>query len=448
MNAKRLSLVTALGAFFFRRPAYFFRWAAGRVAKGYPDVRSSAKFGELRDSLPAAVRTWFDERWQADKPAGFRTVPLRGSVRHDGDILYLGTFKADAHKDLLALKKARPNARITALTLPGTFLPPASFVFDLCDRVVFLRTHAHLVEYVLSSDAKVLVFQGGDDQFALLASCIWPRRLVWQVRDTCLRTPREHLEDLQYERARFIAERSDAIVSFHAEEGWKNLENIRFRSPPVCIPPLCVPAIGPRERHAKLSAKDGALHLIYAGGVGPRNGTTSGKVTYTHAAFYDKFRSIAEQGIHMHVYSPHTDFYSEKYKDYFDLAESSPYFHIEKTLEFEELLDEYTRYDWAIMHVTWQPELLISGFDRPIQNGLMGAIQAQIPILVSPTAYGNAELVETHKRGLVVPEADIARLSRILAERADMPASCLERPLEPELLYDADRFGSIVLPAL
>ena len=147
----------------------------------------------------------------------------------------------------------------------------------------------------------------------------------------------------------------------------------------------------------------------------------------------------------MHVYSPHLDRETPEMKEYFDLARSSSHFHIHRALPFARLLDALTQYDWGMLHVTWQKEYLLPGFDRPVQNGLMQHIQAGLPVIVSPTAVGNAELVMSTGRGLVVDEKDMPSLRRILAERKDLLRHCNETPLEPELLYHAEAFGRAVL---
>lgn len=437
--------------FCVKHPVYFAEWLKMRLfpAKTYPDVRSTPEWKTFRDSMPGIVQTWLDEKWAKDQPKGSVLRPMHRDDRYKTDVIYTGTLKADAHKDLIALRKTRPDLHMTALYIWPDISRSRSFAFDIADRVIFLRTQAELVEFLLNADAQALVFQGGDDQVALLNCCIYPGRFVWQVRDTSLRTPKEYLPALPFERAKYIAERADGIISFHHESGWHELERregIHYRSAPVCIPPACVPEIDPPYRLKKLSASDGALHIIYAGGVGPVGGSPYETIVYTHADFYQKFKTIVEQGIHLHVYSPHTDKGPRPgYQEYFDLQKNSPYFHIEKSIPFADLLLEYTKYDWAIMHVTWQPEYLIPGFDRPIQNGLMGAVQARVPIIVSPTALGNAAFAHTSRRGVVIDERDIGNIRIILEENDAMRDECVNTPLEPELQYSSDAFARAVL---
>jgi len=373
-----------------------------------------------------------------------------GSLRYPKiftDVIYCGTFKPDAEKDLVALRKVRPGLHITALLSGLNVHPGKFFVFRLCDRVVFWNTHDELLQYLHSIKARALVFQGGDDHAIAPVVCQWPGRFVWQVRESHLRIPRKYLESAMYEQAVDIAERADAMVSFHRKEAWDSLRNaVHFRSMPQSIPPLCVPELGPKKRMRKLSGDDGEIHIIYASGLSPVGGVTSHGIHFTNGDLYTKFRSIVAQGIHLHVYAPPMDCYSTKYKEYFGLAQHSSYLHIERTIPFTQLLTEFTRYDWAILHVTWQLNLFNPGFEYPIQNGLMGPIQSGIPIIVSPTAKGNAELVERYKRGLVVVEEDISRLREILSEQAWLKEYCRDTPLEHDLLYDVEVFGRAVLP--
>ncbi|TSC59245.1 MAG: hypothetical protein Greene041619_81 [Candidatus Peregrinibacteria bacterium Greene0416_19] len=429
-----------------RHAAALFRIALADDAQ-YPDVQSLKEWQQFRENLPPVVQRWFDEQWKKDQKTGTALRPVRRH-RHLTDIVYLGSLKADAHKDLAALRQFGPRLRITVILFARSVPREQRFILQYADSIVSIGNQAELVEFLLSVDARAVVMQGGDDVPALLNTCMYPGRLVWQVRDTTLRIPREYLENLLYERAKYIAERADAIVSFHDESGWRNIAGfVRFRSPPCCIPPMCVLSIGPRRCIPKLSDADGEAHLVYAGGAGSRGGSRMGSVLFTHADFTDKFRVIAEQGIHLHLYSPHLKRENEANRDYFELQRACRYFHIEPVLPFEELLIAITRYDWGITHVTWQPEFLIPGFDRAVQNGLTQHIQAGLPVIVSPTAYGNADLVMRTHRGLVVAEADMPRLKQILLQSADLPRQCSERPLEPELLYDVHGFGKAVLPA-
>jgi|GEM_PF-4280418 len=445
---KRLVRLKIYLIFACRNPRLACQWLTRvlRAKRFYPDIFSADAFKTFRNQLTSDVLEFVDDRLNKDRPLDTQLRPL-SSVQIKTDVLYVGTFKADAYKDLAALRMYDSSIHITAVMLPTFFSPAKHRVFQLCDEVLFPQSMAEYVELLLSIQAKALVFQGGDDQLALLTSCLWPGRLVWQVRDVSLRAPRRYLNTLSFERARYIAERADAIISFHHTQGWKHLselEGIPYRSQPLCIPPGCMPSLGPHFRKTKLSTTDQALHIAYAGGVGPKGGTSYGPVTHTHADFYEKFKSIVDQGIHLHVYSPHLKTSSSKHKEYFELAKQSPFFHIEQPLDFEDLLLELTQYDWGIMHVTWQPELLITGFDWPIQNGLMQHIQARIPIIVSPTALGNADLIHRTKRGVVVDEKDIPQLRHILDSNAHLMDECLTRPFEQELLYDYAAFGKAV----
>lgn len=398
-----------------------------------------------------AYHPWFFVRWACSVCFPYRylqSIATRHRTSHSTDVIYCGTFKPDAQKDLIALRTFHSGLHITALLAGSSVHPGKFFTFRLCDRVVFWNSHDELLQQLRSTKATTLLFQGGDDHAMAPIVCQWSGRLVWQVRESHLRIPRQYVDREIYCKAVSMAERSDAMVSFHRKEAWEGWkDSVHFRSMPHSIPPLCIPEMGPKKRLQKLSEKDGEIHIIYAGGLNPVGGTVSHGILFTHADFYEKFRCIVEQGIHLHVYTPHTNYYSTGYKEYFDLARRSSYFHLEQTIPFEQLLVEFTRYDWAIMHVTWQLNLFNPGFEYPIQNGLMGPIQSGIPIIVSPTAKGNAEFVEKYQRGLVVAEDDVPRLKDLLRENSWLPTHCQETALEPELLYDVEAFGRAVLPS-
>jgi len=99
---------------------------------------------------------------------------------------------------------------------------------------------------------------------------------------------------------------------------------------PNYVPRRFIPSAGGR----KLSEKDGKTHIVYEGSLDSVN-------LGGHYDLKDIFESIADQGIHIHIYS------STESQYYATVADANDYIHYHGSLKTKELLQEMKYYDYG-----------------------------------------------------------------------------------------------------
>ena len=122
----------------------------------------------------------------------------------------------------------------------------------------------------------------------------------------------------------------------------------------------------PSVFHPKLSAGDGATHIVYEGGVG---GTA-------HRDFIQLFVTLAQNGIHVHI---HPTFYREDLAKFFGQYPQIHYYQPESPKKIIEIM---TRYDYGLI-----PFNLEKGnkrfLDSTIANKLFEYLAAGLPVAAS-----------------------------------------------------------------
>lgn len=131
---------------------------------------------------------------------------------------------------------------------------------------------------------------------------------------------------------------------------------------------LIYEGLKPKKTLPKLSASDGKFHCVYEGGILSDPDS--------HRYYEDMFLKLAQNGIHVHFYSPFLDPY------YDTLSNKSEYLHYEGKKGVKELLDVMTRYDIGLMllNVTERNSLFLQ---TASPNKLYDYLTAGLPVLVS-----------------------------------------------------------------
>jgi hypothetical protein len=166
----------------------------------------------------------------------------------------------------------------------------------------------------------------------------------------------------------------------------------------------------PQRSLSKLSAHDGELHLVHAHGVG-----FAGKNPMErHIQFWDRWRIILEQGIHIHAYTSYKNLSDPRMSEYHKLSQDFPNFHLEKSVEYDELLLLLTQYDYALAHQNNEDSPLRREFWYHLSNNFFTYLDAGLPIITSPTVLAYAHYVSTLKIGVVVSDEELKSLKSIL----------------------------------
>lgn len=217
--------------------------------------------------------------------------------------------------------------------------------------------------------------------------------------------------ELPHERA--CMQGADGLVAHSLEpnEGFRRYGIARKDRPPTLFFPLyCdddafvddVPKVG-----------DGALHLVYAGGVA---GSHRDPRHYGNIQFFGLIRTLTEQGLHFHIYPSPTNIRADV-EEYEALARTNGRFHFHAPVPQERLSRELARYHFGI-HL---------GFINDAEHGqseakyrlcttlkLFNFIEAGLPVLSSENLDFQAWMVTRHGAGLALDRSDVERLGAVL----------------------------------
>ncbi len=233
-----------------------------------------------------------------------------------------------------------------------------------------------------------------DDAVYFYQQWRWPRPLIF------------HAEKL-------LLERADAVVHFLSDEAitWFLNKGVKVKGPAKVVYAACMPELSPNRHLEKLSRRDGEFHLVHATGVA-RPGSSPTLAGY--ADHRKKWARIVQQGIHVHAYFSHIDTGDKQWAHYHQLARRSPYFHIERQLEFDDLLVAMTQYDYALKHWDLSRLAVYPEFKNYLTTNFFAYLQAGLPCIVSPTMNAETRLVQQYGIGVVVEENEIPQLRQML----------------------------------
>ena len=163
----------------------------------------------------------------------------------------------------------------------------------------------------------------------------------------------------------------------------------------------------------KLSDKDGAIHIVYAG-------TITSQIEGHHYDLRGIFREIAKQGFHIHIYAARED------EAYSLLAEEEDLVHYHGHFDRKVLMhDELQKYDfgWAGFNDVMNKQHL----DVALPNKAIEYIACGLPVLTLPHKT-LSEFVEEHKVGLVINSFDV--MKEQLFESNEMKETVIKKRYE------------------
>lgn len=98
----------------------------------------------------------------------------------------------------------------------------------------------------------------------------------------------------------------------------------------------------PFQKQSLADGKD--IHIVVCGSIDVE------KLGQTEGVYLDFAKQFARQGIHLHIYPAHThqlmgDSFEEIFSDYIELEQTTPFFHLHKTIPHEEVIHTLQQYD-------------------------------------------------------------------------------------------------------
>lgn len=174
------------------------------------------------------------------------------------------------------------------------------------------------------------------------------------------------------------------------------------QKPTLVFPNYVARRLMPSALRRKSSENDGEIHIVYEGSLDSVN-------LGGHYDLKNIFKAIADQGIHIHIYS------SRENPDYDAFADGNGYIHYHGHLDTKELLQEITRYDygWAGFNTARNKEHT----DTVLANKVLDYIVCGLPV-ISFDHKTQQDFIEENGIGIVISEID--ELSSRLREEPEL----------------------------
>ncbi len=424
-----------------RREAQFWSWLGAHDPDAFQRL--------MRPDLPEPVRAKVAQCLAA---SAYRQLgdPLPATRRIDTGVLFAAALtRPDVIKEIIALKRIKPDLHCTLMTVNLSTVD--ALARRWIDRIVLYRDPVEFIRLMRTAraDALILKLSGGMKDFFIPARLFFDGRLIHRPSGFITQMDGDFPwgdwpTAVGFEGEKFLTEHAEGIYHFYSPPMIDRLrrDGMRITCPTETIYPSCVRELGPSKTLAKLSARDGEIHLVYCSGIGERGAdpAKAGEVQ-----LWDKWRAIVEQRVHVHFYSPVIAPHDRRLIDYQQLAKDSPYFHMEQSLTYEELLAALTQYDAALHHMDFRkrankPEALYH-----MTNTVWTYVQAGLPLIVSDAMPAMVDLVSRYGVGLIVPEDAIGSMRRQLAG-VDLPAlqARVRELADTEFQYPHERLWKLV----
>ena len=223
---------------------------------------------------------------------------------------------------------------------------------------------------------------------------------------------------------RIAIEGSDARI--YVSEGMREYIQRRYDVDPerdLVFPSYVSESVIPRVLRPRLSERRGGVHVVYIG-------TLTGLKRDSQYYLVDIFESLAERGIHVHIYPSGI---SRKDKTYEYLAEESEFIHYHGYRERRKLLEEITQYDfgWAGFNAN---EKNWRHVDVALPNKVLEYVVCGLPVLAFPHRTIK-EFVEDHGIGFTFD--DVNELACWLD--GEGPREVRERALESRFKFTIEK---------
>lgn len=235
------------------------------------------------------------------------------------------------------------------------------------EKIIAINDISNFVQYV-NSENYDLVFSANEPDYFTNLLLETNKKVIHDTADMMSLRADVTIEQLMHE---YIANRR-SHANMYVTELVKNIAYDKFSiSYKKCfiLNNYVLKSMKPKKYLKKLSDVDSEIHCVYEGGIIDDS---------RHHRYYEVlFKKIADTGIHVHFYSA---FDNSSYCE--QLAQIHPYIHYERTLEYEKLQTELTKYDigLVLLNITKRNNTFLQ---TTFPNKIFEYLFAALPVAVS-----------------------------------------------------------------
>jgi hypothetical protein len=376
----------------------------------------------------------------------YRRLPVWGARpnKFETDVLIVTPqFSPDMIKDVIALRSQRPGLHCTLL-FGSQWLGQKHIAEREFDEIIEYGDAGivKIIDVLNTASARTTIIRGARSHMDVVMELFSPGRIIFRSEEFNCSNPGYDPQSDAALAERHIIENVDGIYHVWGDEASETIRGMMKANGPIeNIPSSMIDELGPHKHLPKLSATDGAMHMVFAGDTVEIDGEPE---------HIDKWKLLCSQGIHVHYYNPVPTWITlQRAEPYLELEKQTPLFHVEKTVDFEQALVDLTQYDWAYGHFVPVRCALNPGFEHIASNLMLTMVQAELPMMIRP----NARLlfldwiIDEHAVGFKIETDDLSTAeAKLRAGLTDeMPENF--RRLKQELAFKREVLADLVLPS-
>jgi len=376
----------------------------------------------------------------------YRHLPVWGESTEtiQTDLLIITSqFSPDMLKDVIAIRSQRPGIHCT-LVMGPMWWGQKELATKYFDEIIEYGNEGivRVIEILNNISARSTIIRGARTHLDVVIEIFCSGRRIFRSEEwNCAVPGYDPLSEVALIE-RYLVEHTCGIYHYWDKIAADTIRNIFDVKVPIeTIMPACVDELGPFEYLPKLSEIDGDPHTVFAGDLLFDQGGMPEHL--------GKWEMMCAQGIHVHFYPPRPQWIlSKRAEPYLALQKRTRFFHIEQTIDFERVLVEFTKYDWAYYHIDDFSHRYNTGFEIMGSNLYFTFVQAGLPAIAAPTSafqYLN-RLIDEFAIGFVVDSKDIpdmrSKMASVMTE--DMPDR-LNR-FRDVMAFKREALANLVLP--
>ena len=153
------------------------------------------------------------------------------------------------------------------------------------------------------------------------------------------------------------------------------------------------------------------IHFVYAGGVA---GSHRDKTHYGSIQFHELIKLLDGQHIHFHIYPSPSNFKAD-YEEYFQIAQTTEYFHFHAPVSQEIIAEELNKYHFGVIpFFSTNSKQSKDKYKYATSLKLFNYIEAGIPILVSEDLLYQSWIVRRYNAGIIIGKDDLTRIREVV----------------------------------